>query len=154
MFQFPGYLSLGLSFSSEDDIAFSMPGSPIRTSACLRFLTARRRFSQFGASFFSFEWPGILRTPLPTWSVGSLVSSLCFLQDFSSFDENCYFFNCFSVLSSTTCFQDLFSSYLLCLFFQICVWWFSKIDFCLRFVQRSYNLTFESLSVNKYFIFF
>ena len=66
MFQFPGYLSLGLSFSSEDDIAFSMPGSPIRTSACLRFLTARRRFSQFGASFFSFEWPGILRTPLPT----------------------------------------------------------------------------------------
>ncbi len=44
---------------------YRMPGSPIRIPARLRFLTARRRFSQFGASFFSYEWQGILRTPLP-----------------------------------------------------------------------------------------
>ena len=42
------------------------PGSPIRRSAGLRFLTAHRRISQFGTSFFSFEWQGILRTPFLT----------------------------------------------------------------------------------------
>ena len=42
--------------------------SPADDSSCLllRFLTASRSFSQFGASFFSFEWPGIRRTPFLT----------------------------------------------------------------------------------------
>ena len=64
---------------------------------------------------------------------------MCFLQDFSSFDENCYFFNCFSVLSSTTCFQDLFSSYLLCLFFKFVYDDFQRSISALRTIPE--NLT-------------
>ena len=53
-------------YSPADDSSCLLPGSPIRTSPLLRFLTASRSFSQFGASFFSFEWPGIRRTPFLT----------------------------------------------------------------------------------------
>ena len=53
-------------YSPADDSSCLLPGSPIRTPPLLRFLTASRSFSQFGASFFSFEWPGIRRTPFLT----------------------------------------------------------------------------------------
>ena len=42
-------------YSPADDSSCLLPGSPIRTPPLLRFLTASRSFSQFGASFFSFE---------------------------------------------------------------------------------------------------
>ena len=53
-------------YSPADDSSCLLPGSPIRTPPLLRFLTASRSFSQFGASFFSFEWQGIRRTPFLT----------------------------------------------------------------------------------------
>lgn len=43
--------------------AFWLPGSPIRTPTGLCLLTAHRRISLFGTSFFSTVWPGILPAP-------------------------------------------------------------------------------------------
>ena len=64
-FSSPGTSSQAM-YSPVDDSSCLLPGSPIRTPALRRFLTAPRSFSQFGASFFSFEWPGIRRTPFLT----------------------------------------------------------------------------------------
>ena len=56
-------------FSSPGSSPFSgmtasrLPGSPIRIPTVLCLLTAGRRISLFGASFFSTVWPGILPAP-------------------------------------------------------------------------------------------
>ena len=74
VFSSSGYLDVSVRrvpllqamYSPADDSSCLLPGSPIRTPPLLRFLTASRSFSQFGASFFSFEWQGIRRTPFLT----------------------------------------------------------------------------------------
>ena len=54
MFQFPRSLLSVTIFSSQDDMIFLMPGSPIRISSDHSLLPAPQSFSQVVASFFAF----------------------------------------------------------------------------------------------------
>ena len=82
MFQFPGFSLSWAIDSLMDDNALPLSDFSIRIPTDRCVLTAPRGVSPFDASFFSFMWLGIHRTPFSiiTLSIAFLdvLSSLCF----------------------------------------------------------------------------
>lgn len=120
MFQFTGYLSIKM-----DDWLLSSRVPPFGHPCIIASLTASHGFSQSGASFFSKEWQGILRTPFLAWSSSpSFCCCLCLF--WVQFQQRAFFEifssckNCFSDLTVSVTFLSNFSSdLLLCLFFLL-----------------------------------